>query len=587
VTIRDIAFDDFGVTLRGVAVGDAGAVYTTSDGGVTWMSRSTGVTADWRSVALRTGLCGTADCVWVVGTGGSIAFSSDSGVTWCAQSSGTTATLNAVNVDFNVNVVNPNVVAGPNVTAVGANATVVRSTTARTCGAGAAYSRIAVPASVAPTTTLNDIDGFGEGFIAGGGGTILIVGPDGTISHAVSGTTADLYGIARTTTEVGTAEALACGCRGHIRVVAVGSSGAIVEGVTARPFTGNAVPPVFRPRPSGTTQTLRDIALVPEAYSFLGGTAVGDNGTVLAYFSGTEWARRFAGTCADLHSVWMTAIYQPGRPSNVAAGQRGTVVDEVGYATAPRESECSGYRMVASDGGVFSFGDRIFRGSTGGARLNAPIIGGATDRSDLDGYWLLAADGGVFAFDAAFYGSLSARKLASPPVEIESTPTGRGYWIVLANGTVFAFGDATHVGDLANAPPKQSIVAMSSTPTGRGYWMTSSDGAVNAFGDAPQDRSLGTLTLNAPIIDMAPTADGQGYYLLGRDGGVFAFGSATFHGSTGGTRLNAPVVAMLVPKSGGYLLAAADGGVFAFGTADFFGSTGALKLTSPVLDFVA
>ena len=34
-----------------------------------------------------------------------------------------------------------------------------------------------------------------------------------------------------------------------------------------------------------------------------------------------------------------------------------------------------GYWLVASDGGVFTFGDASFYGSTGGTTLNKPIIG--------------------------------------------------------------------------------------------------------------------------------------------------------------------------------------------------------------------
>ena len=34
-----------------------------------------------------------------------------------------------------------------------------------------------------------------------------------------------------------------------------------------------------------------------------------------------------------------------------------------------------GYWLVASDGGVFSFGDAQFCGSTGSVRLNKPIVG--------------------------------------------------------------------------------------------------------------------------------------------------------------------------------------------------------------------
>jgi hypothetical protein len=34
-----------------------------------------------------------------------------------------------------------------------------------------------------------------------------------------------------------------------------------------------------------------------------------------------------------------------------------------------------GYRLVAADGGIFSFGDAEFCGSTGRLRLNSPIVG--------------------------------------------------------------------------------------------------------------------------------------------------------------------------------------------------------------------
>ena len=34
-----------------------------------------------------------------------------------------------------------------------------------------------------------------------------------------------------------------------------------------------------------------------------------------------------------------------------------------------------GYWLVASDGGIFSFGDAPFKGSTGDIKLNSPIVG--------------------------------------------------------------------------------------------------------------------------------------------------------------------------------------------------------------------
>jgi hypothetical protein len=34
-----------------------------------------------------------------------------------------------------------------------------------------------------------------------------------------------------------------------------------------------------------------------------------------------------------------------------------------------------GYWLVASDGGIFAYGDATFHGSTGGQPLNKPIVG--------------------------------------------------------------------------------------------------------------------------------------------------------------------------------------------------------------------
>ena len=63
----------------------------------------------------------------------------------------------------------------------------------------------------------------------------------------------------------------------------------------------------------------------------------------------------------------------------------------------------NGYWLVASDGGIFAYGAAEFWGSTGGIRLNAPIMGMAVDDA-TGGYWMVGSDGGVFSFDAPFYG---------------------------------------------------------------------------------------------------------------------------------------------------------------------------------------
>jgi hypothetical protein len=41
-------------------------------------------------------------------------------------------------------------------------------------------------------------------------------------------------------------------------------------------------------------------------------------------------------------------------------------------------SDGGGYWLVASDGGIFAFGDAVFRGSTGSIHLNQPIVGMAS-----------------------------------------------------------------------------------------------------------------------------------------------------------------------------------------------------------------
>ena len=61
-----------------------------------------------------------------------------------------------------------------------------------------------------------------------------------------------------------------------------------------------------------------------------------------------------------------------------------------------------GYRLVASDGGIFTYGQAPFEGSTGALALVAPVVGMAADNV-TNGYWMAAADGGIFTFGGAAY----------------------------------------------------------------------------------------------------------------------------------------------------------------------------------------
>jgi N-acetylmuramoyl-L-alanine amidase len=225
----------------------------------------------------------------------------------------------------------------------------------------------------------------------------------------------------------------------------------------------------------------------------------------------------------------------------------------VGIAATP---DGKGYWLVASDGGVFTFGDAGFFGSEGGHQLNQPIVGMA-GTPDGKGYWLVAADGGIFTFgDAAFYGSTGAIQLDRPIVGMAGTPDGKGYWLVAADGGIFTFGDAAFYGSTGAIQLDRPIVGMAGTPDGKGYWLVAADGGIFTFGDASFLGSEGGATLVAPIVGLAATPDGEGYWLVAADGGIFTFGDAIFFGSEGGTQLTAPAVGLAAtPDGSGYWLA--------------------------------
>jgi hypothetical protein len=161
----------------------------------------------------------------------------------------------------------------------------------------------------------------------------------------------------------------------------------------------------------------------------------------------------------------------------------------------------------------------------------APVVGIAATPSGR-GYWLAGADGGVFSYgDAHFYGSTGGLHLNRPIVAIAATPTGHGYWLVASDGGVFTFGDARFFGSTGDLRLNQPIVALSPSASGRGYWLVASDGGVFSFGGARFFGSTGDLRLNQPIVALSPSASGRGYWLVASDGGVFSFGGAHYAGS--------------------------------------------------------
>ncbi|MGH9081003.1 MAG: hypothetical protein ACRDYE_13210, partial [Acidimicrobiales bacterium] len=183
--------------------------------------------------------------------------------------------------------------------------------------------------------------------------------------------------------------------------------------------------------------------------------------------------------------------------------------------------------------------------------LNQPVVGMAST-VDGGGYWDVSSDGGIFSFgDAQFYGSTGNLKLAQPIVGMAATPTGNGYWFVASDGGIFAFGGAPFYGSTGSLHLNKPIVGMAPVLNGQGYYLVASDGGIFAFGpDAKFRGSTGSIKLNKPIVGMTVAPNGRGYWMVASDGGVFAFGNgANFFGSTGSIKLAQPIVGIAPTNS--------------------------------------
>jgi hypothetical protein len=277
-----------------------------------------------------------------------------------------------------------------------------------------------------------------------------------------------------------------------------------------------------------------------------------------------------------------------GAGADTVPGSSTTRATTSSAAASPAIPSVSAYWAVASDGGVFSFGGAPFYGSTGGIRLNRPVVAiTATAPADSGGYREVASDGGIFDYgDAHFYGSTGGMQLNQPIVGMSATTDGAGYWLVAADGGVFTFGDAHFYGSTGAMRLNQPIVGMASTADNRGYWLVAADGGIFAFGDAHFYGSTGNLRLQKPIVAMASTRSHNGYWLVAADGGIFSFGDAVFHGSLGGVPQSRPIVSMATTADGGgYWFTNSNGAVTAFGDATYWGSTPQI-LSAPVVGMV-
>ena len=162
-----------------------------------------------------------------------------------------------------------------------------------------------------------------------------------------------------------------------------------------------------------------------------------------------------------------------------------------------------------------------YRGDMRGRSLNKPIVGMSPTASG-DGYWLVAGDGGIFTFgDAAFFGSTGSLQLNEPILAMASTPSSRGYWLAASDGGIFTFGDAAFFGSTGAMRLNRPIVGMIPTSTGHGYWLVASDGGIFTFGDAVFLGSTGAVGTSSPIVGMIPNRNG--YTLVEENGTLHPF----------------------------------------------------------------
>jgi hypothetical protein len=149
----------------------------------------------------------------------------------------------------------------------------------------------------------------------------------------------------------------------------------------------------------------------------------------------------------------------------------------------------------------------------GGTALTAPITA-IIATPDARGYWLIGKDGGVFTFgDAEYYGSTEALGLTTPIVAAAATRTGDGYWLLGEDGGVFAFGDARFFG--SQPDPSRTAVGITPARRDRGYWVAYSDGEVDGFHAPLTQRMPASADPNVPhprTVAIAASRHG-GYWL--------------------------------------------------------------------------
>ena len=250
----------------------------------------------------------------------------------------------------------------------------------------------------------------------------------------------------------------------------------------------------------------------------------------------------------------------------------------VGIAASGNSND--GYWVAAKDGGVFSQGTAVFRGSMGGQPLSAPIVGIAANPLRT-GYYLVGADGAVYAFNAPYHGGVnnagSGGGTALIPgnriVGMAVDPANGGYDLVDNQGHIYGFGGAPYFDVISYASSaNEQIASISFSPSGNGFYALTKDGRVLSYGDvAGQGGYLSGLVGSPVSISGQPGTNG--FVITTSSGCAYAYNGGQYYGGMCGVALNGPIVGITSTSDGkGYWMVASDGGVFTFGDAQFQGA---------------
>jgi hypothetical protein len=127
---------------------------------------------------------------------------------------------------------------------------------------------------------------------------------------------------------------------------------------------------------------------------------------------------------------------------------------------------------------------------------------------------MVASDGGIFAFgDAKFFGSAAPLDLNASIVGMAATPDGRGYTLAGNDGGIFTFGDAVFHGSSANGPAVTPVSTIVPTPDGGGYWLVAPDAfAVNFSNPAPNGSFPGSAAIVAAASSQVQPDPDTGYF---------------------------------------------------------------------------